>query len=132
MPAFDTFRYGRNLYRGGKNPAAVYSTDRVVFENFSLSDGSVMVAQEILDSGPTRELIGGRIPRGDGEFITADYYRERHIDVKGVVVKSTAAALDAYLDTVRKDLRRREGNLDVTDSSGTAKRFTATLTNYEQ
>ncbi len=98
------------------------------FEDFSLSDGTVMILTELLDSGATREIVGGNVPRGDGQFITEAYYRERTIIARGIVKKDTAATLDAYLDTIRKSLRAREGNLDIIDNNGTAKRYIARWT----
>lgn len=129
---FNSHLFNVRTFNGNFVNNTVYSTDRLVFEGFSLSDGSVMVMTEFPDSGPSREIVGGSVPRGDGEFITADYFRSRPIEAAGIVKKDTADELDAFLDTIRKNLRTREGNLDVIDSNGTVKRYIATLANYEQ
>src|SRR4051794_5398779 len=131
MPQFDTFQFNSMVFGGTGSLNAVSSTDTLVFEGFSLSDGTNMVLQELRFLGPTRDLVGGNIPRADGMYLTADYFREYTIEASGIAVQSTAAALDAYLDTVRKNLRKREGNLDYTDTNGTVKRFTATLDAYQ-
>lgn len=130
-PTFNGFVYNGNLYNGAAAVEEVFSTDLVVFERFSLADNVNVVCTHLLDSGPTRELIGGSIPRYDGTFVTADYYRERIIEVRGIVQANTAAALDALLDTMRKKLRTREGSLDIT-RNGAAKRYVATLMNYDE
>lgn len=134
MPVFNAanFTFDANLYNGGMFSGVSYSTDRVVFDSFSLSDGTSMICTDIVDSGPTREIIGGKIPRGDGEYVTAAYFRERKITASGWCKAASAAALDTLLDTIRKSLRNREANLDITDAAGTARRFVATCTNYDQ
>lgn len=131
MPLFDTFTFDSQVFGGTGTLTPSVSTDVLVFEGFSLSDGTNMVLQSLRFLGPTRDLVGGNIPRSSGMYLTADYFREYTIEASGIAVQSTAAALDAYLDTVRKNLRAREGNLDYTDANGTVKRFTATLDSYQ-
>jgi phage-related protein len=128
---FNTKLFNTAMFSGGSTLTSALSTDTLAFEGFSLSDGSIMVMTSLKFLGPTRELVGAQVPRGDGGFITADYYRETVIEVEGILRRSTAAALDAYMDTVRKSLRRREGNLDYTDQNGTVKRFVVTMDDYE-
>ena len=129
---FNTAVFNSRMFNGGTTIAEAYSADRLVFEDYSLSDGSVIVLTNLEDSGPTRDIVGDNVPMGDGMFITNDFFRERKIVARGYVKKSTAALLDAELDTIRKSLATREGNLDVTDNNSTAKRFVATLENYEE
>jgi hypothetical protein len=131
MPQLNTFAFDTMVFGGMGSLNTVPSTDTLVFENFSLSDGTNMVLQSLVFKGPTRDLVGGNIPRADGMYLTSDYFREYTIEASGIAVQSSAAALDAYLDTVRKSLRKREGNLDYTDKNGTVKRFVATLDAYE-
>jgi hypothetical protein len=132
VPAYNSFLYDGNLYDGGMFAGASSSTDRVVFDAFSLSDNTTLVCSAIEDSGPTREIVGGNIPRGDGQYVTGAYFRERTVVVSGWVKAATAAAMDTLLDTVRKALRNREANLDLTDAAGTVRRFVATCDNYDQ
>src|SRR4051812_16144292 len=108
MPTYGTFLGGTSLFGGGSFVTPMYSADSLVFydtsENaFSLSDGTEMILTDLRISGPSRELIGGDVPRGDGKFLTADYFREYEIEAEGVAIQSTAALLDAYLDTVKKN-----------------------------
>lgn len=128
--------FGVRMFNGGSTIVSSFSSDTLVFysasgSSFSLSDGTTMILTGLRFLGPSRELVGGRIPRGDGEYLTADYFREYVIEAEGIVKASTAALLDAQLDTVRRDLRHREGHLDVTDAAGTVKRFAATMDGYE-
>lgn len=131
MPQFNKFVFNSNLYGGGQFPVTHYSTDTLVFEGFSLSDGTVMTMTDLKISGPSREFIEGGVPRGDGKFLIADYFREYQVEASGIVRKSTAALLDAELDTIRKSLRVTNGELDYTNAAGTVKRFVATLANPE-
>lgn len=129
---FNTKLFNTGMLNGGTTIATVYSTDTLVFENFSLSDGSTMIMTDLIVSGPTREIVGGPMPRGDGQYVTADYFREYTIEARGIVKMGTLALLDAQIDTIKKKLRTREGNLDYIDGNGTVKRFIATVDNFEE
>src|SRR4051794_3316108 len=110
---FDTRQFNTALLNGGTTIATVYSTDRIVFEDFSLSDGTVMILTDLEDSGPTREIEGDSVPRGNGLYVTADYFRERKLTARGYVKAASASAMATQLDTIRESLRAREGALDV-------------------
>src|SRR5688572_23459716 len=110
---FGTHLFNTSTFNGSYSSISTLSTDRVVFEGFSICDGVTMLMTEFLDSGPSREIIGGVIPRGDGMFVTADYFRERVFEARGIVRVDSAAELDTMLDTIKKNLRAREGNLDI-------------------
>lgn len=128
---FNSALFNTALFDGSTTLATVYSTDTLVFNNFSLSDGTNMILNSLPLSGPSRDLIGGNVPRGDGEYLTAEYFRHNPIEASGYVQQSTAALLEAYLDTIRRNLRKREQNLDITDANGTVKRFVATVDNFD-
>src|SRR5260221_13977122 len=99
MPAlFNTPLFNANLFGGPNLTVPKYSTDLVVFQGFSLADGASIFTTELLDSGPTRDILGGSIPRGDGQYINGDYWREKIIEAKGYVKASSASALDTLLD----------------------------------
>lgn len=131
MSLFGGTIYGNHLYGSPLLSPAGISGDLVVFENYSLSDGESVLCTYLRDSGPSRELIGGNIPRLDGQFLTSSYHREKIIEVRGVIYASTVADLNTLLDTVRKSLRKQEGNLDIT-RDGSTRRYIATLVNYDE
>jgi hypothetical protein len=91
-----------------------------------------VVCTNLLDSGPTTDLVGGTVPNCDGTYVTARYFRERTIEANGFVKQSTLALLEAIPDTMRESRSGREGNLDLTDNNGTSKRFVATCVNLEE
>src|SRR4051812_12808974 len=99
---FNANVFNAELFHGATTTETTYSADTLVFEDFSLSDGSTVIMTDLRFLGPTRELIGGPVPRGDGMYQTADYFREYTIEAEGIVKQATAALLDTYLDTVRK------------------------------
>lgn len=128
---FNKSLFNTGLFDGSLTSNTVYSSDYVVFEGFSLSDNANLITQDIAYSGPTTSIQGGSVPRDHGEYTTARYFRENTIEIRGFVKAASGALMDAELDTIRKNLRKREGNLDLTDLNGTAKRFVATVDNFE-
>lgn len=129
---FNSFLFGSKMFGDAMTLASVYSTDLAVFESFSLSDGTFMVLTAPIETGPTREIVSGPVPRGDGMYQTAAYFRESTLELRGFVKNTSAALLTAYLDTIKKALRVSEGDLDITDSAGTVKRYIATCDNFEE
>ena len=130
---FNSFQFDSRLFNGGSSNVATFSTDLAVFDGFSLADGTYMVVTDLQDSEPSRSLISGEIPRADGMYLLADYYRQKDVTVKGYVKASTRALLDQYLDTIRKNLRGRQKYLDLTRASdGAVRRYVATLTNPDR
>jgi hypothetical protein len=127
----DTKLFDTGMFNGGTSLVTSYSSDYAVFENFSLSDNTHMVLTGLGYSGPSTDIQGGSIPRDNGMYLTARYFRENVIELRGYVKASTGALMDAYLDTIRKSVRKRQGNLDITDLNGTAKRFIATVDNFD-
>ena len=102
MPASPLFNgpiFNDVIFNGADSGAGAFSTDKLVFEDFSISDTTNMLMQELRINGPTREIIGGPVPRDHGQYVNADYFRENTIEAFGIVKASTAAALDAYLDS---------------------------------
>jgi hypothetical protein len=128
---FNSPLWNASLFGGGTFTVEQFSTDLLVFDGFSLSDGSSVMLSELLDSGPSREILTGNVPRGHGQYINGDFWREKTIEARGFAKAADAAALDTLLDTIRKRLRVREANLDIT-RNGTARRYVATLTNADE
>src|SRR5436853_633399 len=84
-----TFLHDTQVFGGTGTLNPAVSADTLVFESFSLSDGTNMVLQSLRFLGPTRDLVGDKIPRADGEYLTADYFREYVIEASGIAVQST-------------------------------------------
>ncbi len=129
---FNESPYNVGLYDGPPNVivSASVSGDLIVFDGFSLSDNSTVFTQQLLDSAPSRQIIDGAVPRGDGMYMNGEYWRQKVIEVEGFCKESTSTLLETLLDTVRKNLAGREKNLDIT-RNGTTRRYVATLTNPE-
>jgi hypothetical protein len=128
---YASFPYDQQVYNGSLLGVTTYLTDSVVFEGFSLDDRTYMTVENILHSGPGRQLISGDIPRDDGQYLIADYWREKIITVPGYMKNTTSTLLEAYKDTVKRNLRKRGGILDIT-RNGVVRRYIATLTNMDE
>lgn len=120
-------QYNTSRYNGGPLTVTL-PTDLVVFEDFSLHNNSTIFIHSIDDSGPSRQMLGSSIPREDGEFLNADYWGKKYVDFQGTVTAASATALEALMDTIRKGLRKPEGNLDITRNS-VVRRYKASLVN---
>lgn len=131
MARYNLKQYHDQLYGAEGSLISVLSTDLLVFEGFSLSDLTSTTTTDLLDSTPTRELSQGKVPRDDGKNYYADYWRDKRIEARGLVEAATQLALDQYLDTIRKNLRKPNGNLDVTRPGMDTRRYIATLDNPE-
>lgn len=134
---FNGIQFNANHFNGGFiGESATYSTDLAVFDGFSLDDRTIMTVTDLFDSAAERELLEGRIPRDDGEYVNGDYWRKKPIEMQGIISRSSATLLENYLDTVRKNLRKRERNLDITrKDNGTVisvRRYTATWINPQE
>lgn len=91
-----------------------------------------IISSIILDnSAPSRDLIKFNIPRQDGLGIVGDYFRERKIKITGYIKQDTAELLEDNIDTIKKGLMIREGNL-YRKVNDTVRVIKATLTNPDQ
>jgi hypothetical protein len=129
---FNAKLFNTAMFDGGTTIAPVYSTDAAVFEDFSLSDGTHMVLTEPPKFGPTRDPATDAVPRGHGMYKNSALFRVNTIELRGYVKHTSAALLDAYLDTLRMTLEAEDGNLDLIDQNGTVKRYVATCDNFEE
>ncbi len=128
---YNDLLYNQALYNSPLDAGIPIGVDLVVFNSFSISDGTYMVVTDVYDdSAPTRELIGGIVPRDDGEYITSDFWRPKFITVEGYIKTSSGETMQAYLDTVKKNLRTREQYLDIT-KFGYFRRYIASWINPE-
>ena len=104
----------------------------VLFNSFSMQSTSV-ICTNLIDSAPSRDILSGDIPRADGQYVTADYFREKTIVVEGYLVTETAPEMTALMDSMRKNLLEREGELIITrhEDVDTRRVYKATLSNYD-
>lgn len=102
--------------------------DAIEFDGYSLQDSNIIATNIVDSSAPTRELPTYRVPRNNGEGILGDFFRRRTIKVVGFIKESTTALLEARLNTLKRRLTLREGDLDR-NIGGTVKRIKATLVN---
>lgn len=125
MPAFNTFKYNAGLFGSNSNGVTVYSSDMVVFNGYSLSDGVINTCTLIDDNAPKRDLIDFKNPRSDGLGVVGDYWREKIIYLEGYIKGASWTATEAALETLKSSLRKREQYLDIT-RNGVVRRYLAT------
>lgn len=101
------------------------------FDGYSLQTTEIISKTIRADSAPNRELVRFSTPRDHGGRIIGDYFRERRIQVSGIVKSSTADALQTTLDTMKRRLSVGQANLDY-KVNGAVRRIPATLANPEQ
>lgn len=123
-------QYNSGLYGIDGQVAPGYSSDLAVFGGFSFSDMTTYIVSEMPISGPSRDIIGGDIPRGHGQFISGDFFRRTEVLFDGYVKADTAEGLKLAMDELKKALRRKEQALDITEA-GTVRRYVATCTNLD-
>ena len=129
---FNVSPFNTGQFNGVGMPTVVYSSDRLVFDGFSLSDGVRMKLGEFPDSGPPRDFIGGKLPSGDGGFVTDIQDGELVVTSYGILYADTIADLETRMDGVKKRLRTKGAFLDHTQADGTVKRYVATLSNPDE
>lgn len=127
---FNESLYNTGLWGTDGTIAPVYSTDLAVFDDFSFSDGTTYTVTRMTDNGPSRDIIGGDVPRDHGRFITGDFFREKEIEFQGYIRAADAASLLTAMDNLKKALRKRERHLDITQGS-IVRRYVATVVNFD-
>lgn len=130
---FNNLQYNTGLYNAVAIPDnEVLSTSLAVFEDLEMSDtNGICITKFDEENAPNLDLLGGNSVRKDGQFISGSFHRRKRITFEGIISKSTQKELDEYIDTVKKLLRIREGNLDIVRRSDatTRRRYIATLIN---
>lgn len=121
-----------SLWNGGTTSAPVYVTDSAAFEGVSLNDGTSVVLTEYPKKGPTRVLLGGDIPRGNGKYRTGAYYRETPILLEGYLKAASKSAMADLIDSLAVTLSTENGNLDLIEDNGVVKRYVATCINLDE
>jgi|CXWL01.1.fsa_nt_gi hypothetical protein len=120
--------FGAHLFNGDLATTS-YSDDTFVFDGFSLQrDDGAVVMESYNDPMPTRELIGGGVPRGHGMYLNGAFWRKSPITVKGKLLYSSVATMLAGRDLMKAGLAGTEKFLDITEG-GRVRRYIATLDN---
>ena len=128
---FNSFLFNTGLFNGLATAIPEAATEDIQFNDFVLSNGNSMIIQTLKeDSGPRRAFDFTEVPRGHGNISYADYFREKHITMRGTLRADSAEDLEDAIDEMKKELSVREGNLDIV-KNGVVRRYVATLTNMD-
>lgn len=86
--------------------ASVAPTSLLTFDGFNCDDGTYMKISDIqYNSAHRRELDQFSVPRANGVRVPNMYEREKIITADGMLKCASKEALEAYIDTVKKNLR---------------------------
>ncbi|MGC3970589.1 MAG: phage tail family protein [Pirellulales bacterium] len=112
--------------------APAMPTSLLSFDGFDLADGVNLVISDIrFNSGHKREFDQFSVPRANGIRVASVYEREKIITASGVCRAASAEALETYIDTLKKNLRKHRRQL-VTNWAGKSRLYEkATLQNMD-
>lgn len=130
---FNETPYNSSAY--GESPlvsGAATPTSLLTFDSFDCNDGVYMVISDIkFNSGHRRDIDQFSIPRANGVRIANVNEREKIVVADGLLKAADADALEAYIDTVKKNLRGKRQQL-VTVWGGQTRLYEhATLVNMD-
>lgn len=100
----------------------------IEFNGYSLQSANIITSILLHDSMPERDLATADAPRSDGKIINGDNWRKKTITLSGTLHTTTAAEMVALINTFKKNVSAREGNLDIRDEidSTNYRRYIAT------
>jgi hypothetical protein len=130
--------YNENEYNqapyGGAAPIDVAeSSDVFQFDSYGLQNSSIITSDIDFSTAPQRDFETDDYPRSRGQLLIDEQWRKRVITLKGHLRADTAAELEQLIDTVKKRLSTRNGNLDITITGwNDTRRWVATLQNPEK
>lgn len=109
-------------------PPIYYTQDDIVFNGFSLANGSTIVCNQInYDNLGDIDYNTFKYPRSNGGGVVSKYHRSRTVQARFTLRSSTANELNSLIDSFKKWLRKTEGNLDIR-VNGEIRRVKATVT----
>jgi len=99
----------------------------VKFDNNELGNATYCLEYCKHQSAPDREIELQNLPDRDGEIRLSTHFRSKRIRLKGVLVGTSPSDLQSKVDTFKALFNNDHivGNLDITPSSGTLRRYEA-------
>jgi hypothetical protein len=135
---YNELAYNAGPYNGSPtSESEAIPTTLLQFDGFDLnsSEGSTtgdrILIQNLDDSGPMIDLDKIEIPLGNGVKINSRWRRGKIIEAEGVVFSDSGSELEAFLDTIKKNLRKINKTLDVTKYGVTRRYPKTTLLNMD-
>lgn len=133
----NTIQYNTVPYQVNQTfTSASQPTALLTFNGFDCSNGVTATTGARMNitnidvfSGNRRDIDDVPVPLGNGVHVFNIYGRGKIIKVRGWVAHDTRAELDAYLETIKKNIREQEKVLDVTIEGVTRRYPKATLMN---
>lgn len=125
-----------NVGAYGASPTAeseAQPTTLLQFDGFDLNtaattdSGDRILIQKLDENGPIIDLDKFDVPRGNGIKVNGLFRRGKIIPAEGVVFADTGPELEALLDTIKKNIRKMNRNLDITRYGVTRRYPNATM-----
>lgn len=115
---------------GYSAPPLSVTQDAVAFDGYGLQNATVRTVSVDMDNLGRVDLPTFDFPMDDGGGVLSRYFRGRQIRVRISVSCDTPENLNLKIDDIKRNLRKSEGNLDIT-VNGEIRRIRATLTDVK-
>ncbi len=99
------------------------------FSTITLSAGNYRVTGTDAFSNPEREINAIQMARTDGAIAVFERFKDRTINLDGIITTSSSANADAALDALKALVNAKYGNLDIGWGSSSTRRWNAILKN---
>lgn len=136
---YNSIQYNEALYNEIPAVTVEESSDVFQFDSYGLQNSNIITQNINFSTAPTREIETNNVPRAHGDFLNDEQFRKRTITLEGFIKADSAPDLEALIDTMKKRLSLRNGNLDVERtvtvggvSTTITERFVATLKSPEK
>jgi hypothetical protein len=110
---YNTKKYNSAMFGGGVSTENDPPAEDFRFNLFGLQNDNVVVVDSDFPSGPQIDIKSSPVPRNRGKILNDAQETESKIKMVGYLKHDTAAELEQLIDTMKKQLAAREGNIDI-------------------
>lgn len=127
---YNEHQYNQAPYNGEEPIDVEESSDVFQFDGYGLQNSSIITSEIDYGTAPQRDFEVEDYPRARGQLLVDEQFRKRVITLEGHITAASASALETLIDTMKRRLSVKNGNLDLNPAGWTAsRRWTATLQN---
>lgn len=130
---YNTQQYNEAPYNGETPIDTEVSSDIFQFDSYGLQNSSIITSEIDYGTAPQRDFEVDDYPRARGQLLIDEQFRKRVITLEGHITAASATALETLIDTIKRRLSVRNGNLDLQPAGwATSRRWVATLQSPEK